>query len=234
LILDLSTKEKKNITEKEAVSAYITQSKQLASLFPKVLFSLLIHSNLYPFDFQFFIQSMNEHFSESERKNISIFVHNKLSSFRQDDAQMREDMLHQLHQAGYNQQWEDLFPMICSEERRHAYTMNGEGSVGKCAVGFNQTAPGYLTTHGNVFWEETTIQMDNDIPLFENMRCLSCKHLPLCMGQCIPLQRVEGDNMIAASSDCLLPPWGISPETAIQNYCSAMMEHYVNGDESEL
>ena len=234
LILDLTTREKKNLSEKEIVSAYITHTKQLVSLFPNILFILLIHGNLNSFDFQSFIQSMNEQFSEPERKNISIFAHDKLPSFRHDDAPMREDMLQRLYQNGYNQQWENMLPMICSGEKKHAYAMNSEGNVGKCVVDFNHSAFGYVTTHGNVFWDETSIQMDGDIPHFENMRCLSCKHLPLCMGQCIPLQRVQGDNIFAEPSDCLLPPWGISPESAIQNYCSTMMEHYVNGDNSEL
>ncbi len=234
LILDLSTRKKRNLTEKEVVSAYITHTKQLVSLFPDVLFILLIHSNLNSFNFQSFIQLMNEQFPEPERKNISIFVHDELPAFRHDDAPMRETMLQQLYQSGYNKQWENLLPMICSEEKQHAYAMNSEGSVGKCVANFSHAALGYVTTHGNVFWDETTIRMDGDIPHFENVRCLSCKHLPLCMGQCIPIKRVTEGNVIAASSDCLLPPWGISPESAILNYCSAKMEHYVNGDDSEF
>ncbi len=234
LLLDLSNQGKQHVAKEEVVVTFLTHLKQLVTSLPDVLFILLIQSDIQSFDFQSFIQSMNEQFSEQERVNISVFVHDELSASRQNGASLREDMLRRLYQSGYNQQWEDLLPMLCSGEKKHAYTMYGEGSVGKCAVSFNQTAPGYVTTHGNVFWDETTTRMDSDIPFFENMRCLSCKHLPLCMGQCIPIQRIQGENKVVASSDCLLPPWGISPESAIRNYCSSMMEHYVDDDKSEL
>jgi len=233
LLLDLSKQGQKPIAKEEAVVTFLTHLKQLMTALPNVLFILLIQNSIDSFDFQSFIQSMNEQFSEQERVNISIFVHNELSVSQQDGASVREEMLQLLYQSGYNQQWEDLLPMLCSGEKKHAYAMNGDGTVAKCAVSFNQIAPGYVTTHGNIFWDETTIRMDSDIPFFENLRCLSCKHLPLCMGQCIPLQRVKGEDTMA-SSECLLPPWGISPESAIQHYCSAMMEHYMDDDKNEL
>jgi uncharacterized protein len=231
LIVDVGIYSKQQLSEGESISTFISSLKEMISLFPEVLFIVFIRSELDSFHFPFFIELMNKNFPEPLRKNISIFVHDELYSSLPDSASIREDMLRKLHQSGYNQQWEDLLPMICSSEKKHAYTINCDGSVWKCVVGFNQNMPGYLTTHGNVFWEETTIKMDSDIPLFENMRCLSCKHLPLCMGQCIPIQRTKNVSSGVEPSDCLFPPWGISPESAIRNYCSTMMEHYVNDDD---
>jgi uncharacterized protein len=234
MIVDLETRGKQQPSEEESISTFISSLKAMVSLFPEVLFIVLIRSELDSFHFHPFLELMNKNFPEPLRKNISIFVHDELYASRPNSASIREDMLQSLHLSGYNQQWEDLLPMICSSEKRHSYTINCDGSVGKCVVGFNQNTPGYLTTHGNVYWEETTTRMDSDIPLFENMRCLSCKHLPLCMGQCIPIQRTKNVNFGIERSDCLLPPWGISPESAIRNYCSRMMKHYVNDDETEL
>lgn len=230
LLLDLSSRGNHSISETGALTEFISHLKSLVTLFPNVLFVLLIHSDLDRLNFSSLVQLMNEQFSTSERNNISMFVHDDLFSLRHDGTSMREAMLQSLRQSNYNLQWEDLIPMLCSGEKKHTYTMYGEGSVGKCVAAFNQPASGYVTTHGNVFWDETTISMDGDIPLFENMRCLSCKHLPLCMGQCIPVQRVQREEEKTETSDCLLPPWGISPESAIRNYCSTLMERYVDED----
>ncbi|MBB3186040.1 hypothetical protein [Microbacter margulisiae] len=223
-ILNLSTAQNKQQSAKaKEISDFVERFPQWIALFPEMFFVILVRGALDSIHFDLFLNQMNEHIDESVRKNVSVFFNDE-SMHLQEDESVRTEKLRQLFQSGYNQKWDDLLPTICTTEKKHAYAINLEGNVGKCLTRAHQGASGYLTTHGNIFWDETKLHIDSDIPLFENIRCLSCKHLPICMGEYVSVQRLDDRSSIPSS--CLLLPWGISPESVVRYYCDVWLDRY--------
>ena len=61
------------------------------------------------------------------------------------------------------------------------------GTIGKCSAkdDFETKPLGHLQADGTIKWLNDLPILDIfSQPLFENKMCLSCKHLPLCMGPC--------------------------------------------------
>jgi uncharacterized protein len=72
----------------------------------------------------------------------------------------------------------------CYVNKEHYNAIYPNGSVGKCTTKDIDEVQGRLTCDGDIEWTENYLENKINIPFFENKMCLSCKHLPICMGPC--------------------------------------------------
>jgi uncharacterized protein len=72
----------------------------------------------------------------------------------------------------------------CYADRYYYAVINYDGEVYKCTAHFDR-AIGVLQDNGFVKWNENIISSLYSRATFENEKCLACKHLPICLGQCI-------------------------------------------------
>lgn len=205
---------------------YVHRVQFILDHFPSLFFVFFVQETQDGTFLNSWLPVFNDVIPKSERQRISFFVHDAVGLSEQHNV-YRAEVMFQLNQEGYNMHWNSVLPSLCMAEKRHAFSMNGSGDVAKCLWTLDRVANGYLSTHGNIFWDETTVRAENEIPFFENIRCLSCKHLPVCMGQCIPIER-KNQNTAENSVECLLPPWYISPEKVIELYCKQRLDRYLN------
>ncbi|MGC9150263.1 MAG: SPASM domain-containing protein [Microbacter sp.] len=206
--------------------ALIRHLRVVMDRFPSLLFVFFVQETAYDAFLSSLLSGLNAMIPISERQRITFFVHDDEWQHLH-NQETRGKMLFALNRDGYNLQWNGVLPSLCMAEKRHAFVMNGFGDAAKCLATLDSSVHGYLSSHGNVFWDETTVRAENEIPFFENIRCLSCKHLPVCMGQCISAERtteVDVDDQM----ECLLPPWYISPEQIIELYCKQRLDRYLN------
>jgi len=214
---------KQSVSSKQA---FVDRIRIMMDRFPSLAFVFFAQENEEGSFLTSWIPIFNAKIEKSERQRISFFVRGH-ELFNSEQESAREKMLFKIHQDGYNLQWNNVLPSLCLTEKKHAFVMNAVGDVAKCLLTLDRTANGYLSSHGNIFWDETMARTDNEIPFFENVRCLLCKHLPICMGQCIPAKR-NAKVIVNENDECLLPPWYISPAKVIELYCKQRLDRYLN------
>lgn len=106
----------------------------------------------------------------------------------------------------------------CYADKKYYNTINYNGDVVKCTANGDLetiTPPGHLKSNGQIEWREGFLDKFYKMR-FENDMCLSCRHLPLCMGNCARNYNEESDEN--SSGNCLLPSLDLNFETVITNY----------------
>jgi uncharacterized protein len=103
--------------------------------------------------------------------------------------------------SGYKTYSIDIAPDFssCYVDKIHYNAIYPNGAVGKCTTHDINDVKGHLKSNGSIEWAMDYLENKIDIPFFENKMCLSCKHLPVCMGPCpqengmtkIDLEKIE-------------------------------------------
>ncbi len=101
----------------------------------------------------------------------------------------------------------------CYANRKYYTAINYNGDLLKCTASddlYKEEALGTLQEDGTLSWKNGVEDSYQDPP-FENKRCLQCKYLPICMGQC-PRNHING------SSACKIDSFDIKLDMGIINY----------------
>ncbi|MDR0605288.1 MAG: radical SAM protein [Bacteroidales bacterium] len=106
----------------------------------------------------------------------------------------------------------------CYADRYYYAVINYDGRVYKCTAHFDK-AIGILQDNGIIKWNDDIISSLYSKATFENEKCLACKHLPICMGQCI--QKMKTDK-------CMMDYSEISYEQFIIDIYNKKMKQYAN------
>lgn len=75
-------------------------------------------------------------------------------------------------------------PIKCYADRLYNTVIDYDGKVYKCTARTEKEA-GKLNENGVIIWDHDTLTRLYAKPPFENKKCLSCKHLPICLASCI-------------------------------------------------
>lgn len=120
----------------------------------------------------------------------------------------------------------------CYAAHKNMKMISPYGSIGKCTTknDFEEQAIGHLTNDGSIVWNKN-LPFDEiyATPLFENKRCLSCKQLPLCMGNCP--KDIDSNGIINFSQECKGKVNDLKITDAILNFCKT---HEMNTIQSNL
>lgn len=75
----------------------------------------------------------------------------------------------------------------CYADRMNQATINYDGNIFKCtARNFSEeNKEGLLNDNGEIVWNDNKVRQRYKIPSFDNEKCLKCKYLPICFGDCI-------------------------------------------------
>lgn len=127
-----------------------------------------------------------EHISTPNRKRTQIMLRKVWQVSRNSDRKsiVREFMQKAIDN-GFSVRANNFVGAIpCYADKKYYACINYNGEVVRCTASneLYQNAPGYLNDEGFVVWRSTTTKYGS--PNFENDNCLSCKHLPLCLGGC--------------------------------------------------
>jgi uncharacterized protein len=71
----------------------------------------------------------------------------------------------------------------CYADRFFFAVINYDGKIYKCTANMDKEA-GVLQDNGVIKWNENVISALYSRAPFENEKCLTCKHLPICLGSC--------------------------------------------------
>lgn len=105
----------------------------------------------------------------------------------------------------------DFIP--CYANRKYYTAINYDGSLLKCTASndlYLEEPLGTINSDGSLKWKEG-VESAYQEPSFENDRCLECKYLPICMGQC-------PRNYIKKKTGCKIDGFDINIEEGIINY----------------
>lgn len=75
-------------------------------------------------------------------------------------------------------------PIKCYGDRLYTTVIDYDGKVYKCTARTQKEA-GKMNENGVIIWDYDTLTRLYAKPPFENKKCLSCKHLPICLATCI-------------------------------------------------
>lgn len=75
-------------------------------------------------------------------------------------------------------------PIKCYGDRLYNTVIDYDGKVYKCTARTQKEA-GKMNEDGVIIWDYDTLTRLYSKPPFENAKCLSCKHLPICLATCI-------------------------------------------------
>ena len=110
--------------------------------------------------------------------------------------------------------------MPCYAAHKNMKLITPYGSIGKCTAkkDFEEQAIGFINDEGVIKWGNN-LPFDDiyATPLFENEKCLNCKKLPLCMGNCPKNIDINGNIFIP--EECKGSVNDLNLSDAILNYC---------------
>ncbi|MBU2431906.1 MAG: SPASM domain-containing protein [Proteobacteria bacterium] len=80
----------------------------------------------------------------------------------------------------------------CYAETANSFAVDPFGNVYKCIAGISlqKDKLGTLTTAGDIKYNQVELEKWNSYNILEDVECLNCKYLPICMGGCT-LSRFE-------------------------------------------
>ncbi len=80
----------------------------------------------------------------------------------------------------------------CYADTTNSFAIDALGNVYKCidGIGRQKGEIGKLTKHGNINYNHAELDKWKTFDIFENLECLNCKYLPICMGKCT-LQQID-------------------------------------------
>jgi uncharacterized protein len=109
----------------------------------------------------------------------------------------------------------------CYADRFFHAVINYDGKIYKCTAHLDlDKMAGILQDSGVIKWDEHIISALYSKATFENEKCLNCKHLPICLGQCIQKMR---------TNKCMMDNSDISYEQFIINvYNQKMKKNEIN------
>lgn len=135
------------------------------------------------------VSQVNQYIDKSVRSRIIISPH-KVWQESPDPSRVEfiSKILDSFENFGYTvQRWNPSLNSIpCYTSREYFNTINYNGGVVKCTACddlYKDISLGELSDEGAIIWRDD-IDKKYQEPTFENERCLSCKGLPICMGQC--------------------------------------------------
>ncbi|MDR0605767.1 MAG: radical SAM protein [Bacteroidales bacterium] len=86
----------------------------------------------------------------------------------------------------------------CYADRYYHTVINYDGKIYRCTAFMNKEA-GVLHEDGHISWNESVMSDLYGKAPFENEKCLSCKHLPICLSTCT--QRIKENRCMMDSSE---------------------------------
>ena len=162
------------------------------------------------------VEQINAHISPHNRAKV-IIMPRKVWQKKADKTYPAklEKILQELDNSGYTVSritfCQNNIPCYVNKKYYNAINFNGE--VVKCTAGndlYGSDHNGQLNPDGNITWPNN-YDLKVQSPSFENETCLSCKHLPLCMGDC-------PRNYLAGSTGCKYDRIDETLEEQVFNY----------------
>lgn len=142
-------------------------------------------------------ENMDESIVDEVSKHITPEVRNRVTivprrvwqeSVNRSMAHLLSDTLIKFQNAGFIAEWwnfnTDFTP--CYANRKYYNAIVHDGRVMKCTATddlHDPTKGGHLRADGTIEWKDG-LESKFLTKSFENERCLSCKKLPICMGEC--------------------------------------------------
>ena len=162
----------------------------ICSSLPNANILLRINYDKYNLKSQNILKQIDELIPESAKKQISFLLRKiwQVETF-EEEISLKDSFIREVYKYGFtysfNKDWiSDFIP--CYAVRKHTLMITHEGLIGKCTAkdNFQESAIGKLIDNGTISWNKEGINDIYSQTLFENNDCLSCKLLPLCMGEC--------------------------------------------------
>lgn len=160
--------------------------------------------------------SLND-LSQTARKNIVIDCHIVWQEERKDKLQANmHRLVSHLVNNGFKANKMD-FRQFCYADKRSQCVINYNGDIFKCtALDFkNVQRDGFLSNTGNIVWENDSLELRMRAKQ-KNLKCKSCRILPLCHGGCSTRALAADDTY------CLYPTDDLKDQVVINR-----LEHII-------
>jgi len=118
---------------------------------------------------------------------------NESKSGNKELIQIRDSALNLGYSASETTQFHAGRAFKCYADRMYNTVIDYDGKVYKCTVNTHKEA-GVLHDNGEIVWSRDTLTRLFSKAPFENKKCLSCKHLPICLNVCI--QNTRGSSEV--------------------------------------
>lgn len=143
--------------------------------------------------------------NETDTESNRIVLQQNKKQIIQEKFKLSKDLLFTLHKG-----------CVCYADRVNYANINYDGNVYKCTAKDYQkdNSLGVIDESGDIIWKDENMTKVDNLPFFDNPKCLECHYLAICGGPCLSRKQ----NMQKGYCFCDIDKFDLSVEQFVNEY----------------